>query len=271
MAQIDMPEGFFLTVAPLLPPLPPRTRHGGRKPKEHAAVLRVIWFALVTGTPWKKIPKALGCCGEVARTRILEWEAEDCWRAVHQKLLDLLNKHDLLRPEKAVVDSTLVRAHGGGDASGPSPVDRRKRGTKYTLVVDQAGVPLVVRAAPANRSDHREIIPAIAHLPTIRGQHGRPRQMPREVYADAGYDGEPARALLRWLGVEPHIRKRGSRHGSHLGKIRWVVERTISWFKGFRRMRVRYDRKAESVRAWARIAAIAICLRFAEQVLQSSS
>ena len=33
-------------------------------------------------------------------------------------------------------------------------------------------------------------------------------------------------------------------------------------------MRVRYDRKAEAVRAWTSIAAIAICLRFAEHALK---
>lgn len=271
MAAADMPEGFFLTVAPLLPPLPPRTSFGGRKPKEHEVVLRVIWYALVTGTPWKQIPKTIGCCGEVARTRILEWEIAGCWQAVHQKLLDLLNKHELLRPATAVVDSTHAKAHGGGAESGPSPVDRGKCGTKYTLVVDAGGVPLAVRAAPAGRSDQREILPAVVHLPVIRGKRGRPRKLPKEVYADAGYDSEATRSLLRWLGVEPHIRKKGSRHGSQLGKVRWVVERTISWFKGFRRMRVRYDRTAEAVRAWTRIAAIAICLRFAEQVLKSTS
>ena len=116
-----------------------------------------------------------------------------------------------------------------------------------------------------------EILPAVVHLPKIRGERGRPRQLPNRVYADAGYDSESTRALLRWLGVEPHIRKKGSRHGSHRGKVRWVVERTISWFKGFRRMRVRYDRKAEAVRGWASIAVIAICQRFAELVLKSNS
>ena len=42
MVEIDIPEGFFLCVAPLLPPLAIRTSHGGRKSKEHEVVLRVI-------------------------------------------------------------------------------------------------------------------------------------------------------------------------------------------------------------------------------------
>jgi hypothetical protein len=38
------------------------------------------------------------------------------------------------------------------------------------------------------------------------------------------------------------IGKRKTTHGSGLGKIGWVVERTLSWLKGLRRMRIRYDR-----------------------------
>jgi hypothetical protein len=57
----------------------------------------------------------------------------------------------------------------------------------------------------------------------------------------AAFD-DPTRWLLRWLGIEPKIRKQKGEHGSGLGKVRWVVERTISWLKGLRRMRIRCDR-----------------------------
>ena len=154
-----------------------------------------------------------------------------------------------------------VRAFGGGEATGPSPVDRRKPGTKYTLLVDRNGVPLVLRAVAANRSDHCEILPAVLSFPTVRGRPGRPRTFPATLYADAGFDSEATRTLLRWLGIEPHIRHRYAEHGSHLGRVRWVVERTLSWIKGLRRMRVRYDRSKTSINAWTTIAAAVICLQ----------
>jgi transposase len=46
-----------------------------------------------------------------------------------------------------------------------------------------------------------------------------------------------------------------------LGKVRWVVERTISWLKGLRRMRVRYDRRNVIQDAWTTLAASVICFR----------
>jgi len=41
-------------------------------------------------------------------------------------VLTVLRKAGVLEAELAVIDSVLVRAFGGGDATGPSPVDRGK-------------------------------------------------------------------------------------------------------------------------------------------------
>ena len=98
------------------------------------------------------------------------------------------------------------------------------------------------------------------------GKPGRPRTHPEKLYADAGFDCEATRILLRWLGIEPHIRHRNDDHGSHLGRVRWVVERTISWIKGLRRMRVRYDRSGTSIDAWTSIAAAVVCLQILMEV-----
>ncbi|MEZ6092517.1 MAG: IS5 family transposase [Pirellulaceae bacterium] len=160
-----------------------------------------------------------------------------------------------------MVDSTQTRAFGGGEKTGPSPVDRGKPGTKHTLVVDRTGVPLNVRTSGSNVSDHKKILPMIVDFPKIKGKPGRPKQLPDQVIADAGYDSEATRTLLSWMGIEPLIRKRSAPHGSHLGRVRWVVERTISWFKGFRRLRFRYDRTEPMIAAWARLAAVAICFQ----------
>ena len=160
-----------------------------------------------------------------------------------------------------IIDGVTVRAFGGGEATGPSPVDRRKKGTKPTVMVDKAGIPLVIRSAGANASDHEQFLPVLLDFPRVGGAPGRPKELPDEAYADRGYDSEATRALLRWLGIEPHIAKRKTAHGSGLGKVRWVVERTISWLKGLRRLRVRYDRLGVIMDAWTTLAASVICFR----------
>jgi hypothetical protein len=62
------------------------------------------------------------------------------WDRLHADLLLLLRQQDNLDPDTVIVDGVIVRAFGGGKDAGPSPVDRRKPGTKYTLLVDRHGL-----------------------------------------------------------------------------------------------------------------------------------
>jgi transposase len=101
-------------------------------------------------------------------------------------------------------------------------------------------------------------------FPKIRGRPGAPKTRPKKLYADRGYDSAAARAILRWLGIKAVIARRNKEHGSGLGKVRWVVERTISWLKGMRRMRLRYDRLAMMQLAWNALAASVMCFRLLE-------
>jgi transposase len=261
MVAARMPDEFFDLVSHHLPPEQPVGPKGGRPPVGHRAVLNVLWFVLVTGSRWEDVPKEMGCSGRTAQRRLRAWEELGVWDRLHADLLGLLKRAGKLDEGVVVVDAVILRAFGGGEQTGPSPVDRGKAGTKHTLLVDRRGVPLAIRTAAANASDHKQIIPVVLDFPKVKGKPGRPKEMPDELYADRGYDGDATRWLLRWLGVEPFIARRGAPHGSGLGKVRWVVERTISWLKGLRRMRVRYDRLAVVQEAWNTLAASVICFR----------
>ena len=61
--------------------------------------------------------------------------------------------------------------------------------------------------------------------------------------------------------VEPLIPQRNSDHGSGLGIFRWVVERTIGWLHQFRRLRIRYERRADIHTAFLLLGCILICHR----------
>ena len=43
------------------------------------------------------------------------------------------------------------------------------------------------------------------------------------------------------------IARRGIEDSSRLGKVRWVVERTMSWLLNFRRLALRYDRTEPTI------------------------
>src|SRR5215469_1138939 len=53
----------------------------------------------------------------------------------------------------------------------------------------------------------------------------------------------------------PGPSKPGSPHGSGLGVVRWVVERTLAWLHPFRRLALRYERRADATKLFSRSAA----------------
>ena len=70
------------------------------------------------------------------------------------------------------------------------------------------------------------------------------------------------RLTLSRRRIEPVIAERNTQHGSGLGVFRWVVERTISWLHQYRRLRVRYERRADIHEAFMTLGCILICHSF---------
>ena len=82
------------------------------------------------------------------------------------------------------------------------------------------------------------------------------------VLGDRGYDAEAIRRGLRARCIMPWLAKRNTEHGSGLGRWRWVVERTFAWLNQFRRLRVRYEKRADIHQAFLALACIMICWKF---------
>jgi transposase len=61
--------------------------------------------------------------------------------------------------------------------------------------------------------------------------------------------------------IKPEIARRTTKHGSGLGRYRWVVERTFAWLDQFKRLLVRYDRRHEIHQAFLAIGCCLVCFR----------
>ncbi len=140
-------------------------------------------------------------------------------------------------------------------------MDRGRPGSKHHVIVDRHGTPLAVSVTGGNRHDVTQLIPLLEAAPPVRGLRGRPRNRPKRLFADRGYDFDKYRRLLWKRGIKPLIARRGVAHGSGLGNIRWVVERTFAWLHQFKRLRIRYERRAEFHQALLELACCIICLR----------
>ena len=69
---------------------------------------------------------------------------------------------------------------------------------------------------------------------------------------------------LRDRRIIPFLAKRNTEHDSGLGRRRWLelVERTFAWLNQFRRLRVRYEKRADIHEAFLSLGCAPICWLF---------
>jgi transposase len=140
-------------------------------------------------------------------------------------------------------------------------VDRGRRGSKHHLISCGAGNPLAVALTAGNVNDVTQTIGLIDQIPPVRGKRGRPRRRPRRLLGDGAYHSRRDRLALRARGIQAKIPRPNARHGSGLGRERWVVERTISWLHQYRRLRIRYERRDDIHEAFLAIGCGLICFK----------
>jgi transposase len=81
------------------------------------------------------------------------------------------------------------------------------------------------------------------------------------LIADKGYDYDHLRAWLRSRRIIPRIAGRGIESGEKLGRHRWVIERSLAWLTGYRRLTLRYERSARLLAAFLTLAAALTCYK----------
>ena len=140
-------------------------------------------------------------------------------------------------------------------------MDRGKPGSKRHLVTDRNGVPLGLFLSPANLHDSMGLVPTLDAIPPVRGRRGRPRRRPGKLHADKGYDYPHLRTWLRRRRITPSIARRGVETSTRLGRHRWVVERSLAWLTGYRRLTIRYERSARLFTAFLTLAATLTCYK----------
>ena len=131
--------------------------------------------------------------------------------------------------------------------------------------MDRRGIPLAIRLSAANAHDSTYLEGTVDAIPPIfgpRGRPGRPRFRPENLHADKGYDFPEKRGALRARGITPRIARRGVETSERLGRYRWVVERSLAWLLGFRRLGVRYERRADILHGLLHLACTLVCIRF---------
>ena len=101
------------------------------------------------------------------------------------------------------------------------------------------------RGSSAFSSVAMAILIAGGAAPHVGCPGARPRgRSYHSVIADRGHDHDKYRRELWCRCMKPVIARRSTDHGSGLGRVRWMVERTFAWLHNFRRLRIRWERGA---------------------------
>ncbi|GHH95783.1 hypothetical protein GCM10017779_62400 [Streptomyces capillispiralis] len=176
---------------------------------------------------------------------------------MHQAALEAYVQAIGLDLDDLAVDGCIVKAPGGGENTGPSPVDRGKSGTKRSLLVEGGGLPIGCALSGANRHDSPLLRPTLETL----GRFGFHLPDRITMHLDPGYDPRVTRNLLTELGCGWRITPKGAFLPINHTR-RWVVERTNSWHtRGFKSLAIVTDRRAVVQAAWVALASAVIVIR----------
>jgi transposase len=126
-------------------------------------------------------------------------------------------------------------------------------------VGDRAGLPLASLLTGANRHDTVVFGEVLDAIPRIRQPNGRRRKRPHKLHADKGYDIPRCRQALRRRHIRCRIARKGIDSSERLGRHRWVIERTLAWLNRYRRLTVRYERRADIHQAFLTLGCALIC------------
>jgi transposase len=151
-----------------------------------------------------------------------------------------------------------------GKKTGPNPTDRAKGGTKRSLLTEARGVPVGLAVAGANVNDFKLTRETLESIPVARPRPTRDEL--QNLCLDKGYDYAEPRALVQEFKFTAHIRSRSDeakaiKKAAGFRARRWVVERTHSWMNRFRRILVRWEKRADTYVAMLHLALALITWR----------
>ena len=133
-------------------------------------------------------------------------------------------------------------------------------------MVERQGLPLHALVSPANRNDALYFAATLDGIGPIKRPRGRPRRCPAKAHADKAYDVPRCHTYLQQHRIADRIARKGIESSARLGRYRWVAERTMAWLADFRRLDVRYERRADIHLAFLHLGCALICLRVLERL-----
>jgi hypothetical protein len=202
---------------------------------------------LVTGCSWEDTERLMGyqVSDTTMRARRDEWIEAGMFDQLAELAISSYDRIIGLDLSEVAVDGSQHKAPCGGEGTGPSPIDRRKLGWKWSIAADRNGIPIGWATSGANRHDITLFEPT---LETVR-QRGLIPDI-ETLHLDRSYDARRVRHQCQQLGITDLVctRRRFGTQATGTGSVpeplglRWAIERTNSWLSNFGQLRRNTDR-----------------------------
>ena len=252
----------------LLPKHKNTHRFGGGKPRTpDRQCADAIFYVLRTGCQWAALDATDLCPHSTAHERFQQWVAAGVFLKLWQVGVEQFEELKGIDWRWLSMDGAMSKAPLGGEKNRRQPHRSRQTGGQAQPAETEAhGVPLGLVVAGAHRPDMQLLAPTLyslmVHRPEPTAAH------PQGLCLDKGYDYEEVRATLAVFGFTAYIRARGEeahalKRQAGVKARRWVVERAHSWLTRFRRIFIRWEKKADNYLGFLHFACALMAFRAA--------
>jgi len=239
----------------------PEPKPGGR-PREVDMwqVLNAIFYVLVEGVRWRALPGEFPAW-QTVYTYFRNWRKDGTWLKIH----DLLRQWSRIEherhpnPSEAIIDSQSVKSAAGVAQAVGFDGAKLLKGRKRFLTVDTLGLVMrvfVTAASVGERSGGKKVLQHVKQM-------GKQTSRLHTIWVDGGFDGEPFMRwvidVCRWI-VLVVLRPKQTK-GFVVLKKRWIVERTLGWLMGCRRLVRDYELLPATSETFIYLAMIRIMVR----------
>lgn len=220
--------------------------------RDHALreVFNALRYVVRTGVPWRWMPGDLPPWYTVYQQG-QRWIRAGVFEAMVQDLRMVLRLADVdandgagraPHPSAVILDGTVLQSTPESGHRAGYNGHKRKKGSKLHLAVDTLGHLLALRVTPANVDERQEVAALAAEVQAVTGGSVE------LAYVDQGYTGAEVAAAAAAHGIALEVvRLSEAKRGFVLLPRRWVVERSISWMRRFRRLAKDYERLPETL------------------------
>ena len=220
--------------------------------REHSLreVFNALRYLVRVGESWRYLPNDLPPWPAVYQ-QTQRWIRAGVFAAMVHDLRIVLRLADVdakdgagrgPHPSAVILDGTVLQSTPESGHRAGYNGHKRKKGSKLHLAVDTLGHLLALRVTPANVDERAEVAALAADVQAVTGG------TVELAYVDQGYTGEAPAADAAAAGITLEVVKLpDAKRGFVLLPRRWVVERSISWMRRFRRLAKDYERLPETV------------------------